>query len=116
MRTSLFVIACLAVLIGCGSAPVDTTPRLTANVRVEDNDFNPAAVNLKVGGTVTWQWVGMDYHSVTFTNLNDSTGNPVSSNIVPVGTYQHTFPITGTFNYYCLVHGGAMTGSVTVVN
>ena len=116
MKASLFAMAFLVGLAGCGEGPVDTTARPTASVRVQDNSFNPQAVNLKVGGTVTWQWVGMDYHSVTFTNLNDSTGTPITSNIQPVGTYQHTFPVAGTFSYYCLVHGGGMTGSVTVVN
>ena len=116
MKASLFVIFCLAGLVACGGNPVDTTPTLTASVRVQDNSYNRKDINLKVGGTVTWQWVGMDYHSVTFVDLKDSTGSPVTSSIVPVGTYQHTSPVAGTFNYYCLVHGGSMTGSVTVVN
>src|ERR1041384_8830510 len=116
MKALLLAMACLVGLGACGNNPVDTTPRLTANVRVQDNSFNAKDINLKVGGTVTWQWVGMDYHSVTFTDLKDSTGSPVTSAIVPVGTYQHTFPVAGTFNYYCLVHGGSMTGTVTVLN
>ena len=70
-----------------------------------------------MGATVQWAWnscTGDAYsgqmctsHSVTF---DDGTTSPTQDQ----GTFNRTFNAAGTYNYHCLVHGAAMSGSITV--
>ena len=90
-----------------------TTPPTAAAVNVGDNFFDKASVVVQVNHTVTWTWSGMNPHTVSFTGGPESgtpAGTPQTS-----GTYQRTFTSTGTFSYFCRVHG-IMTGTVTVVH
>jgi len=90
-----------------------TTPPTAAAVNVGDNFFDKASVVVQVNHTVTWTWSGMNPHTVSFTGGPESgtpAGTPQTS-----GTYQRTFTSTGTFSYFCRVHG-SMTGTVTVVH
>ena len=90
-----------------------TTPPTAAAVNVGDNFFDKASVVVQVNHTVTRAWSGMNPHTVSFTGGPESgtpAGTPQTS-----GTYQRTFTSTGTFSYFCRVHG-SMTGTVTVVH
>jgi plastocyanin len=98
-------------------AAASTLPA-SASVSVGDNFFksarnatqNAAVDTIAAGGTVTWTWVGAISHSV------QSTGSPsfTSSTIKTSGTYPFTFTTPGTYNYDCVVHGTAMTGTIVV--
>jgi len=90
-----------------------TTPPALAAVTVGDNFFDKATEVVQINHAVTWTWSGMNPHTVSFTGGPESgtpAGMPQTS-----GTYQRTFTSTGTFSYFCRVHG-SMTGSVTVVH
>lgn len=81
-------------------------------VSVEDNLFNPDAVNVSVGGKVTWTWNGAVDHNVTWVS-----GGFTNSATQTAGTHEVTFGSTGTYQYYCTIHGSpsaGMRGSVTV--
>jgi plastocyanin len=83
-----------------------------AGVSVQDNVFNPANATLNAGGTVTWTWTGSNPHDVTWV-----AGGFTNSSTQTSGTHDVTFPSTGTFSYYCTVHGTpttGMRGTVTV--
>ena len=90
-----------------------TTPPTAAAVNVGDNFFDKASVVVQVNHTVTWTWSGMNPHTVSFTGGPES-GTPAGTTQTS-GTYQRTFSSTGTFSYFCRVHG-SMTGTVTVVH
>lgn len=94
-----------AALLGCGSS---TSVTMGGNaVNVEDNFYSPAMMTIAVGDTVTWTWKGANRHSVTF---DDGTTSPTQSS----GTFLRIFSATGTYPYHCVVHGVAMSGTVTV--
>jgi plastocyanin len=80
------------------------------------NRFNPADVTIQAGETVEWVWPqGAVGH-----NVAPDDDEPVSSGPLSSGpkTYRYTFNTAGTYNYYCLAHGGpggaGMSGTVTV--
>jgi plastocyanin len=77
---------------------------------VQDNEYNPATVNITTGTTVVWTWASGNYnqHSVTFNDGVTSSTSKMS------GTHSRTFQSAGTFSYYCDVHGTTMAGSVVV--
>lgn len=96
-----------------------TGASLAVTVNVVNNAFQPAAAQVKQGGTVTFLWgTGSGPHTVTpVTNaIPVSPGDPVAQNAPFM--FDQIFATTGTFNYYCRVHGAplsGMSGTITVV-
>jgi plastocyanin len=74
---------------------------------VGDDFFSPSKDTVTKGTKVTWTWTGSTAHSVTF---DDGPSSPTQVG----GTFSRTFDATGTFPYHCVVHGTAMSGTVTV--
>jgi plastocyanin len=134
MRRTLFAFLALAVVVtvGCfgestldpfgtgthtsvgggggGGGPDSAGAMDTASVIIFDNGYNPTAVTVAPGGTVTWVWTGNNAHGVTF---DDGTIAPSATQTI--GTYSVRFPRTGSFSFFCTVHGRTVeSGTVTV--
>jgi plastocyanin len=90
------------------TAEADVPPPANAEVSVVDNSFDPEAVTLATGGTVTWTWGGTVDHNVTFSSGPSSPSQTT-------GTFERTFNDTGVFDYQCSIHGSSMSGTITVV-
>jgi plastocyanin len=80
-----------------------------------DRVSGSATSTIPVGGTVHWVWAGGPHSSTSGTCLAGCTpdGN-WDSGIMSGGTFDHIFPVAGTFPYFCTVHGVLMTGTVVV--
>jgi amicyanin len=121
------VAACAALLVtGCGgndesnTAATTTTkqeaagaPKRSVAVSMKDIQFQPAAVTVAKGGTVTWTNDDSVPHDVTKeggpgTDFRSGTGNLQQGD-----TYKQTFTQAGTVDYVCTVHPG-MAGKVVV--
>ena len=84
-----------------------------------NNCFSPNPMRVIQGTTVTWKNTDTVSHYVTSGHPSDITPGTIfdSSNLIkPGGTYQFTFVIAGTFDYFCTVHpwmiGQVVVGSV----
>jgi plastocyanin len=78
-------------------------------VEIEDFEFYPAVLNVKVGTTVRWKNEDEAPHTVT-----SNTGGVLNSGMLDENeTYSHTFTASGTYNYHCNFHPN-MTGAVVV--
>lgn len=107
----------LAVLVGLGATAcssdgdggeaTQSTAVDTATVQVDDNFFDPDEIDVGVGATVTWEWVGSEPHNVV--------GDGFESDIQQQGTFEQTFEEAGSYDYVCTVHPG-MEGTVEVSN
>ena len=118
IRMHLLALAALSIIAGCGgdsTSPSSTnnnnnnqTGTPTADVTVYNNYYSPASLTISKGTVVTWTWAsqGVD-HTVTFDD------GPTSDQIA-TGTYSRTFTAAGTYAYHCVIHGTAMSGTVTV--
>lgn len=131
-----FGLAALGLLPGCGGGgggggysgggggtPPPATPA-TINVGGTSSDpygggtdvlmFNPAALTVSAGTTVTWVFQA-DGHAVA-SGTGCSPDNLFNSGIRAKGaTFQQTFNQKGTFPFYCTTHcGQAMKGTITV--
>jgi plastocyanin len=83
---------------------------LTINVNpVGTTAWNPATVDIKVGGQVVYGSNGFN-HSVQFT----TAGAPANTAVFNSGTISVTFNTVGSWPYICGVHGAAMSGTVNV--
>jgi len=79
-----------------------------ADVLVENNRFQPAALQVAPGSTVVWAWASNGVqHNVTFED-DVTSGNRGS------GTFQRTFADAGVYDYLCTLHGTGMSGTITV--
>jgi prepilin-type N-terminal cleavage/methylation domain-containing protein/prepilin-type processing-associated H-X9-DG protein len=96
----LLLVCCL--LAGPASA------QTTVNLDVFNLDFGNATTGthidptIHVGDTVDWHWVA-GTHSVT--TVSGSTDPFNSGDHSPTFSFSHTFNTTGTFWYYCDIHG-----------
>ena len=90
-----------------GTCPTNGTP--SATVVVVDDQYMPKVVTVPVCGKVRWNFQASAVHGVFPWDM----GFP-SSPIMSQGTYEYVFPIAGTFDYGCAIHGRMMPGQVVV--
>ncbi len=82
----------------------------TTNVYVENFDFNPPAVAIKVHDQVHWIW-SSGFHNST-SDPGDTTMWSSGDMSAPGGSFTFAFPNAGTFPYTCTIH--SFHGSVKV--
>ncbi|WP_302080386.1 halocyanin domain-containing protein [Salinibaculum rarum] len=100
-----------------GSATDETdADSVTVMVGAGSNNFafDPAAIRISTGTTVTWEWTGNGGgHNVVAEDETFTSGDEYVSE--EGYTYNYTFEETGNYNYYCQPHKGAgMKGAVIV--
>lgn len=112
-RSTALLATALAVVVaaGCTSTAEDVDDPValaSGTVEVLDNDFSPAAAEVEVGTTVTWDFDTADAaHNVVFEDRP-------ASDVLEAGTWSRTFEEAGSFTYECTLHGG-MDGTIEVV-
>lgn len=103
------LIAIVTLLASAQAAP----HAATMNVAAKDFSFEPKALTIAVGDTVTWTNEGQAPHTVTASDNSFDSGN-----MAPGATFSHTFDKAGTYAYYCKYHGKAdgtgMAGTIVV--
>jgi plastocyanin len=77
-------------------------------VSIENFAFAPATLTVRVGSTVTWTNHDEEPHTIAA-----SDGSFHSPGMGSQGTYSHTFPTAGKFDYICSIHP-YMHGTVVV--
>lgn len=92
----------------------DKTGDSTVSVEVgPDSDemvFAPAAIRIRPGTTVNWEWIGSGYHNVVAKDGLFNSGDPEEQ-----ASFEYTFDAAGTTLYYCDPHRSAgMKGAVIV--
>lgn len=124
-------VASAVIATGCFSSDDGTRPdadtRLSRTSVVMTNEltFDAACVRVRVGETVRWTNPSAVAHTVTAdaskaanaANVRLPDGaEPFDSGSVPAGgQFDHTFTVSGRYDYVCLPHEGAgMVGTVIV--
>ncbi len=119
--------ALVLTLVGCASDEPTATPESTtttvavnAGALVEISSvtgsfsYDPDVREVKVGETVTWRNTDTAKHTVTA-----SSGQSVSFKSPTMDTdteFVQTFAETGSYKYFCSIHGAAkMSGTINVV-
>ncbi len=101
----------VALLAGC-SGEEAATPSVVATTTVDlpkSYRFEPAAIQVDVGATVTWTNHDEFTHNVAFDG-----DAPLA--MKPGDSVTRAFPIAGTFAYLCSLHPREMQGSVAVTD
>src|SRR5215207_3607445 len=105
----------LAVLVAAGGflsqvGPIAAHQEAAFEVQVIDFAFEPAAVSVPAGATVTWTNTGSRPHTVTADD-----GSFDSGRLDPGELFSQTFDEPGTFTYFCGFHP-EMQGSIVVAD
>ncbi len=90
----IVAVVALTAATACGSSPTSPTPT-SVSATIDSGGFNPNAITVSVGSTVTW----MNNDTATHSVVSDS-GAFTSGAIAPGGTYSYAFPSAGTFSYH----------------
>jgi plastocyanin len=110
---------------GPTSTPTPTATPPSGGTRVvevrdiffRDSVSGGSTTTITVGTTVEWDWEGGLQHSTTSGACPSCTPDGRwDSGTKSSGIFEHTFSETGTFPYFCRVHGSMMTGTVIVNN
>jgi plastocyanin len=107
----------LAALIALAAAPAASAqgPVIQAvdDLAGPNNRWEPSAVTVNVGGTVTWRYDGMLLaHNVKSTSANWDVDTPTSTQDGRPVTL--SFSAEGTYDFVCKFHADTMKGTVTV--
>lgn len=116
------LVAAFAVVLGAGAAvglsgcsapgkpdvvPSDDDVKAIVTIRVVDNAFEPAEVEVPSGTAVRWVFEGSDQHDVV------AEDGSFVSELMYEGSYTHLFVEAGDYPYDCSIHP-EMTGVVRV--
>jgi amicyanin len=103
------IVACLFFLGLSGASFASTdAATLAAQVEIKQFAYNPNALSVKPGTTVTWKNSDSLPHTVT-----GDSDTPASGYLIQGQTYSFTFIKPGTYSYHCKIHP-YMKGTVTV--
>lgn len=88
-----------------------TGPGQSATVRMENIQFNPAQVEVRVGATVTWTNDDAVAHTVTPTDKTlwgtEGSGDAQAKWLQKGKSWSFTFTKPGTYKYYCIPHASS---------
>jgi plastocyanin len=113
----LGAVASATVIGGCGASDGDPSRGSTAaivEVIALDNSFQAATIEVVAGTTVRWENRGRNDHDVQSV---DGSWGVATEDFPPGGVYSFVFADSGTFAYYCSIHGtkdAGMVGEVVV--
>lgn len=114
MHHTLRYLAIAVVVIGLG-LPTTVAAQDTPTVSVQDNLFNPSLVQTSSAATITWTNADAVPHTITADDGSFDSGI-ISSG----GTFTTTFAESGTYAYYCQIHGGpggqGMAGTIVIAS
>lgn len=133
---ALGTVGSMAGIAGCsdgGDGGGEDLPTAVTVEMTDDLNYVPETVEIAVGGTVTWENVGVVAHSVTAyadripseadyfasgdfdDEAEANRAYPERGSIGREESYSYTFDTAGTYEYYCIPHeSGNMVGSVVV--
>lgn len=111
--------AALTLLVtACGGSDDSTdteAPLVDAvvDVRVLDNTYRPARLEVELGTTVVWTNGGRSVHDIVPTDTSGWGVEPDA--FAPGDVYRHRFTEQGTYAYYCSLHGTETAGMVGTI-
>jgi plastocyanin len=111
------LVGALAVLVALAGAPAASAqgPVIQAvdDLTGPNNRWEPSAVTVKVGDTVTWRFDGTQLaHNLKSKSGAWTVDSPASTQNAQPVTF--TFAAEGTYTFECKFHADTMTGTVTV--
>jgi plastocyanin len=114
MKLRFAALTAAAIFVSPSAALADATVKAAdGNDQGAPNRWEPNAVTVKVGETVTWSFDG----TALMHNVRSRAGWQLSSAPAFGGApVRNTFTTPGTYEFYCELHESTMRGTVTVTD
>ncbi len=119
--TAIAFAACVVLITACSSSGTQIPRGVglpSVAVASVDNSFEPQTVSVVVGQSVTWTNTGRNRHDVKVKKVPTDFGIDQDAFVPLTGTYTYAFSKSGSFVYYCSIHGTAkgkgMAGTIVV--
>jgi plastocyanin len=116
MSPGLVVATVAVATVAVGTASAGTEPAAAperVEVSIQDFQFAPGRLTVRVGTTVVWTHNGRARHTVS---ADDGLFD--SGSLSAGGVFEFTFDTPGTYAYFCRLHGGhggqGMAGTIVV--
>jgi plastocyanin len=108
-RATVLGVALALVVAACGGGGTTShEPVATSTVNLPRSyQFDPPAITVPAGTTVTWTNNDQFTHTVTFDGQAEQRIGPGESTT-------HDFPTAGSYHYVCSLHPQNMQGTVVV--
>jgi len=91
-----------------------SNPPPNNQILLQNTFYNPGTKTISKGTMLTWVNKDPYTHTVTSGYPGSPDGVFDSGNMGSGASFSHTFNTSGTFKYYCRIHGSIMTGTITV--
>lgn len=106
MLLAMVLLSLVMSLNGCGGSSLGTPQQGKNEVSIKGFQYDPAAITINKGETVTWTNNDTAAHTVTGKGFD-------SGRMENKAVFKFTFNETGSFDYICTYHPN-MKGQVTV--
>lgn len=93
-----------------GTGYAQTTPV----VAVGNTYFDPIGLYVEPGTTVRFEIEAGTHSATAYPDRVPSDATPFDSDILSAGTFEHTFEVPGTYDYYCAPHQSTQVGRIVV--
>ena len=107
MRLAVVLAGLVVLAAGCGGDEDDAPVATTEVAMAKSYKFEPKAIRIQAGDTVTWTNDDNFTHTVKVDGQEDHKVDRGDS-------VEITFPKPGTYHYVCTLHRRDMDGTVTV--
>ncbi|MEP6584351.1 MAG: cupredoxin domain-containing protein [Ginsengibacter sp.] len=91
------------------------TQATTWNVTVQNFQFSPANLNVKVGDVIHWVWAN-GTHTTTSLSVPGTAATWDQSITTGNKTFDYTVTATGSYSYQCDIHPAQMQGTFTATS
>ena len=109
-------------LLGAGAAASVGIPGAASAgevpvVTVANNYFDPVGLYVEHGPTVRFEIEAGSYSATAYDGRVPTEGAPFDRGVISEGTFEYTFDVPGTYDYYCTSHRSmGMAGRVVGPN
>lgn len=93
-----------------GTGRAQTTPV----VAMGNTYFDPIGLYVEPGTTVRFEIEAGTHSATAYPDRVPSGAAPFDSDILSAGTFEHTFEVPGTYDYYCAPHQSTQVGRIVV--
>ncbi len=97
-----------------GMSSGGSNPPPTNEILLQNTSYNPSTKTINKGTKLTWLNKDSFAHTVTSGYPGNPDGVFDSGNMGSGASFSYTFNSSGTFKYYCRIHGSIMTGTIIV--
>lgn len=84
-------------------------------VAMQNNAFDPVGLHVEPGTTVRFELEEGSHSATAYADRIPADAEPFDSGVIDAGSFEHTFEVPGTYDYYCIPHESmGMVGRIVV--